>query len=108
MACPLLIWHRSVEIDMTTARLSSPGCANRLSVTMVSAARLLLWPRMLTVLLAEMVTYMKVSGDNSRNISASHANYLAGSRQGMPDRICLQGSSRLQQQAHRLTSTNTQ
>jgi hypothetical protein len=80
MVCPLLTWHRSVDIDMVTARLSSPGCANRLSVTMVSSARLLPWPRMLTLLLAEMVTYMKVSEYDSRMTSGSHANYLAGSR----------------------------
>lgn len=49
-------------IDDATARLSSPGCANRLSATMVSAGvpnPTLVRPRVLTVLLTEMVTYMK-------------------------------------------------
>lgn len=48
-------------IDVATARLSSPGSANRLSATMVSAGVPKVRPRMLTVLLTEMVTYMKVS-----------------------------------------------
>jgi hypothetical protein len=84
---------------MATARPSSPGCANRLSATMVSPAHSQLWPRMLTVLFAEMVTYMKVSQHDSSTHSSSQTDSFAGSRLGMPDHIRSYSSRRPQKQA---------